>query len=212
MCRRTSGELHLLDSVDRPADLVSRIRAGDKDAETEFVARYRRGLLLLLLKRSNGDLQVANDCVQETFLIALTRIRSGEIEKPKNIASFLRQTAVYVCVDYYRKQKRFTELGSEESMVQQQQPDQVLDGIQRFELRKMLQEILGILPTNRDREILERFYFLEEEKVDLCERFELSSAHFDRVIFRAKARVRSILKENHHIEAQLRAEMGGTEA
>ena len=44
--------------------------------------------------------------------------------------------------------------------------------------------------------MLKRFYILEHDKQDICVALQLSSLHFNRVLFRAKARFRKILEES----------------
>ena len=53
----------------------------------------------------------------------------------------------------------------------------------------------------RDREILRRFYVEEEDKDSICKDLKIDGTHFNRVLFRAKARFR---------EAILRSRGGGT--
>ncbi|HKD10487.1 MAG TPA: sigma factor, partial [Thermoanaerobaculia bacterium] len=76
--------------VTRPleTDLASRIRIGDRQAEAELVARYQRGVTLLL-RRSAGDPSLAEDLAQETFRIALEKIRRGDLREPEKLAGFL---------------------------------------------------------------------------------------------------------------------------
>ena len=50
------------------------------------------------------------------------------------------------------------------------------------------------LPTVRDREIIKRFYLDEEDKAEICRSMGLSPLHFDRVMFRARQRVRVLLE------------------
>ena len=55
------------------ADLVSRIRAGERPAEEELCARYRDGLMFVLTRR--GLIDEAEDIVQEVFERGLSKIR-----------------------------------------------------------------------------------------------------------------------------------------
>ena len=55
--------------------------------------------------------------------------------------------------------------------------------------------VVESLPTPRDREIVRRFYLDEEEKEAICRDLGLSPLHFDKVIFRARQRMRKLLEE-----------------
>jgi hypothetical protein len=54
--------------------------------------------------------------------------------------------------------------------------------------------LLDELPTARDRQVLIRFYLDGSDKQSLCEEFGLSPKHFDRVLMRARSRLRTIIE------------------
>ena len=56
----------------------------------------------------------------------------------------------------------------------------------------MMQEVLSELGQERDRDIIQKFYLFGLSKSQLCEQYEISPAHFDRVLYRAKERFKVI--------------------
>jgi DNA-directed RNA polymerase specialized sigma24 family protein len=54
--------------------------------------------------------------------------------------------------------------------------------------------LLEELPTQRDRMVLVRFYLDGVDKQQLCRELGLSPKHFDRVLMRARTRLRSIIE------------------
>jgi len=50
------------------------------------------------------------------------------------------------------------------------------------------------LPTERDRQLLTRFYLDGIDKQQLCHDLGLSPKHFDRVLMRARSRLRTIIE------------------
>ena len=64
------------DPVESADDLVGRIRQGDRQAEDELVQRYRRGVAIIL-RAESSDAAAVDDLFQETFRIALEKIRQG---------------------------------------------------------------------------------------------------------------------------------------
>jgi RNA polymerase sigma-70 factor (ECF subfamily) len=56
-----------------------------------------------------------------------------------------------------------------------------------------VQEILADLKKERDREILQRFYVREEDKASICHRLGVDSVHFNRVLYRARQRMKSAI-------------------
>ena len=48
------------------------------------------------------------------------------------------------------------------------------------------------MTQTRDQDLLKRFYLSGDTKGDLCAEYGLTDSHFDRVIFRARQRFKSI--------------------
>ncbi|MCP4664535.1 MAG: hypothetical protein GY856_54820 [bacterium] len=48
------------------------------------------------------------------------------------------------------------------------------------------------MPTERDREVLSRFYLAEEDKEQICCDLGLAGEHFKRVLFRARRRFKKL--------------------
>ena len=183
-------------------DLVSRIVAGDSLAETELVERYSTGVKLMLLKRT-GSRQLSNDICQEALIVTLKKLRSGGLNKPESLPAFIRKTAVYLSIEHYRKEKRFIHL--EDGMISLQVPhkDHKAENLDHQKAGALLEDLLDQLSINRDREILRRFYLRDEDKADICRELNLSSAHFNRVLYRAKQRMRKLIKERSELKSLL---------
>lgn len=178
-----------------PEALVARIAQGDTDAEATLVRRFSRPMMTMLENRT-GDIQRAEDVHQDTFCIVLERLRTKGIDDPSRLAAFIHKTAINVLKGQYRKEQR-----------RQTFPD--TDLIQRHkdtrndQLRQLIRDESGnairgaVLELNndRDRELLYRFYILQQEKPAVCKMLELTSEHFDRVISRARKRFRSLIEK-----------------
>lgn len=184
------------------ASLVSKIQNGDQKAEAEFVAAYSSNLMLMLLQKTQ-DPDLARDCSQKTMLIALDKMRAGDILKPESIYAFLRSTAANVVITHHRTEERYTNLGNRVFELQNGEADAAIHEINSDTIKCLLKKLLAQLPIRRDRDILTRFYLREEDKVSLCRDFAIKSEHFDRVLYRAKQRVRLILEDQEGVRAML---------
>ena len=87
------------------ADFVKRIGLGDRRAEEELVRRYQRGLIYLLQRRTR-DPQLALDLAQETFRIAIEKLRQSPIEQVDRVGAYLRGTALNLVIGEVRKHAR----------------------------------------------------------------------------------------------------------
>lgn len=173
--------------------LLNKIQTGDENAEADFVEAYSSELMSTLLSKTH-DPDIARDCCQKTLLITLRKIRAGGIRKPQSIPAFLRRTASNVVIAHHRTENRYKNLGHQVYQLPYQVENPARQEIDTKAIRCLLQKILNRLSVPRDREILQRFYLYEENKSSICLDYDIKPEHFDRVICRAKQRVRLVLE------------------
>ena len=181
------------------ADITRRIRAGDSAAETSLVERYSNGLRYLLLRRTRDE-QRAQDLLQDTFFIAITKLRDTDLDDPERLAGYLRGIAVRVALNAGRRQQREPYPMEVEAVAQipDREPRQ-FDHVAREQTLAAVHKLLKSMPMKRDREILTRFYVEDQDKEAICEALGLDSIHFNRVLFRAKKRFRKILEKSTRV-------------
>jgi len=178
------------------AAIVGRIRSGDRSAEEEMVQRYSRGLLFHL-RRMAGDPALSDDLHQETFRVVLERLRGEGIGEPERLAGFILRAGRNLFLGSYRKRERRGEGASldDDAAVEASDPAPgQLSTILREEEIQKVRRLIGELGTGRDRQILFRFYVAEEEKERICSDLDLSTLHFNRVLFRARQRFKELLR------------------
>ncbi len=182
--------------------LVDKIQMGDQSAEAEFVNAYSDSLKLMLLNLAQ-DPEIARDCFQKTLLITLKKIRAGAIRNPRSIHAFLRRTATNVVIIHRRAEERYTNLGDQVVHLPGQLEHDATVEIDSKIIRCLIKKLLKQLPIPRDREILQRFYLFDEDKNAICRDFSIKTEHFDRVLYRAKQRVRQMLENQQDVRAML---------
>jgi RNA polymerase sigma factor (sigma-70 family) len=183
-------------------DLVGRIAAGDRSAECELVERYGHSVMLILLNRT-GTVHLSRDLCQDTFVVALRRLRAGELEKPKSLPAFIRQIAVNISIEYFRREKRYVHRGDGKIALLAAHREDKARRIDQQSARLELHHLLDRLSVSRDREILSRFYLADEDKEQICRDLNLSSAHFDRVLYRARKRLCFLINKQDGLKAEL---------
>jgi RNA polymerase sigma-70 factor (ECF subfamily) len=177
-------------------ELVRRIQAGEPRAETELVTQYREGLFFLL-KRWTRDPETAEDLCQETLRLALEKIRKGEVREPDRLAAYLRSLAKNLSTQLYRRTGERTDL-REELAPGQELPDRqpgALASLLQEEKACLARRVLQNLGSDRDRQILLRYYLSEERPERICSDLGLTSEHFYRVLHRARQRYRRLFEE-----------------
>jgi RNA polymerase sigma-70 factor, ECF subfamily len=172
------------------AAMVRRIIDGDRAAEAEFVSRYARGVRMII-SRASSDRSAVDDLCQETFAIALEKVRRGDVRDPDRLSGFICGLARNLVVDHFRRAAR-TSVG-----VVPDRPDPSPDPLDQLLARERAvsaRAVLDELGSERDRQILLRFYVAGDSKEDICADFGLSSLHFNRVLFRARERYRVLYR------------------
>jgi RNA polymerase sigma-70 factor, ECF subfamily len=173
-------------AVDWP-ELVSRIQCGDDSGMEDLYRLFARGIRFYLCRQLG--VQELDDKVHDTFLIVVQAIRRGDLREPDRLMGFVRtvvrrQVAAYIDqVVHSRRDELHLDVGvrvvdgrrnPEQNMAFQQKVDFMI-------------EILSQL-SERDREILNRFYLQEESQEEICQVMSLTETQFRLLKSRAKAR------------------------
>jgi RNA polymerase sigma-70 factor (ECF subfamily) len=174
-------------------DLVARIARGESAAEAELWGRYHRGLLFLLRRRT-GDPALAEDLRQETFRIAIEKLRGSGLDDPERLAAYLRGIAVNLVTGEWRKTSRRQTTTDPDAIDNATDAGADPQGdVERQQAGAAVAKLLGELGVSRDRDILRRYYVDEADKAQICGELDISPTHFNRVLYRAKQRFRELL-------------------
>jgi RNA polymerase sigma-70 factor (ECF subfamily) len=174
-------------------DLVDRIQAGDRNAEDEFVARYARGVAVIL-RRACGDRFAVDDLCQDTLATALQKIREGAVRDPERLSGFVASLARNLAIQHGRRTSAHRTSTSDAGRIEDP-ADDPLERVIRAEDAFVVRQVLEELPTERDREILLRYYIHDQDRDEICAVLGLTREHFARVLFRAKDRFRELYEQ-----------------
>jgi RNA polymerase sigma factor (sigma-70 family) len=185
-----------------PTEEIERIVAaalsGDRQAETRMLVALRPGVLAVLRFGAFHRWVDAEDLTQETLHIVVERVRAGTIEDPRRVFSFAASTARNLALNAARKALRQqtivdSDLVDELAQNLEMEQSELSDTDDRH-LAEAVVAMLEELPTERDRQMLTRFYLDGVDKQQLCRELSLSPKHFDRVLMRARSRLRTIIE------------------
>jgi RNA polymerase sigma-70 factor (ECF subfamily) len=171
------------------ANLVAGIVARDPRAEADLVERYSRAVAMLI-RRLIRDEAERDDLFQETFRIAIGRVRQGAVREPERLSGFVCQIARNVALEHCRRAARRDDLvGGHPAQEPAASPFEQLERKQNAEL---VRRVMAQLPSERHRELLERYYIHQESKERICADLELAPLQFDQIHFRARERYRGL--------------------
>lgn len=175
----------------RWAALVERIRSGNGNGLEELYKHFGKGIRYYLCRQLGPE--DLDDRVHDIFLIVVDAILRGEVREPDRLMGYIRtvvrrQTAVIIG-STVQVRKEEVELEFDAGLPDERNnPEQSIIREQQILLLKEMLE--GI--SDRDREILTRFYLDEEPVEEICARMGLSNTQFRLLKSRAKARFSAI--------------------
>lgn len=177
-----------------PTQLVERIQAGEREAESELVKHYWRGLFHVLNHRAKAP-DLAADIAQDTFVVVINKARNGEIENPAALTSFVRQVGINLLIAHYRKgQRHKTDCHENIAATAEDQQADISTSLNSKQVTELVRQVMDELPTQRDRELLYRYFVYGQEKKVICREFAMNPEHFDRVLYRARNRLKQVIQ------------------
>jgi RNA polymerase sigma-70 factor (ECF subfamily) len=168
----------------------------DRAVIEDLIARQYAGLRLLIQRRT-GDADVAADILNQAACTTWEKWQAGHVQRPEQIGGYIFQVAMNLLRNHRRSVPERPDRRVDPEVLGQL-PAESASGDRWLEkkIASRVKSLLHQLPAARDREILVRFYLQEEEKEAICRDLSLDAAQFDKVLHRARARLRDLL-ESH---------------
>jgi RNA polymerase sigma-70 factor, ECF subfamily len=185
-------------SVDEIEQIVAAALGGDRQAESRMLIALRPGVLAVLRFGAFHRWIDVEDLTQEALQVVVERVRARTIDDPRKVFAFAAATARNLALNQARKALRQqtvvdSELVDELAQNLEMEQSDLSDADDR-QLAQAVMTMLDELPTQRDRRVLVRFYLDGVDKQQLCRELGLSPKHFDRVLMRARSRLRTIIE------------------
>ena len=182
------------------SELARKISEGDLSSSNEFVQINYKWLLFIIRNafvHSNNH----EDIVQDAFMLVISKLQKGHVKKLKSITSFLRSTAINLGYEYQRRDRKFNSSLDQNLLheIKDAKRD-ILSTVIWNEKVSLVKQVMSELPTQRDKDILTMFYFNEVTKFAICLELELSSEHFDRVLYRARERLKQLIESSNTLD------------
>lgn len=167
--------------------LVEDIRAGKDEGMEELYRIFSRGIRFYLCRQLGP--QELDDKVHDTFLIVVQAIRRGDLREPERLMGFVRtivRRQVAAHIDQAVQSRREQVDIESGARVVDLRANPEANAIHREKIGLMHEVLKGI--SARDREILIRFYIMEQTQEQICQEMQLTETQFRLLKSRAKAR------------------------
>jgi RNA polymerase sigma-70 factor (ECF subfamily) len=167
--------------------LVAQIKAGEDAGMEQLYKLFSRGIRYYLCRQLGP--QELEDKVHDTFLIVVKAIRRGDLREPERLMGFVRtvvrrQVAAYIEQAVHTRREQ-ADLESGVAVADRKQnPEQEAIVRQKTELMRTVLQSL----SQRDRDILVRFYLQEQTQEQICREMSLTETQFRLLKSRAKAK------------------------
>src|SRR5262249_23401171 len=135
---------------------------------------------------------VIDDLVQDTLLRVIIKVHKGEVRQPECFGAFVNSVSNNVLMEHFRRSKNSH--GDDEPV--EAPDDKVLDPddlLVTQETVEHVRKVLGQMPK-RDRRILKRMYFDEEDKDLICIEFGVDRDYLRVLLLRARDKFRVLYK------------------
>ncbi len=169
------------------AALVAQVKAGEDAGMEQLYKLFSRGIRYYLCRQLGP--QELEDKVHDTFLIVVNAIKRGDLREPERLMGFVRtvvrrQVAAYIENAVHTRRDQ-TDLESGVTVADRKHnPEQEAMVREKAELMKSALESL----SQRDRDILVRFYLKEQTQEQICNDMALTETQFRLLKSRAKAK------------------------
>jgi RNA polymerase sigma-70 factor (ECF subfamily) len=169
------------------SSLVDQVKNGEDSGMEQLYKLFSRGIRYYLCRQLGP--QELDDKVHDTFLIVVHAIQRGDLREPERLMGFVRtivrrQVAAYIDHAVHNRREQIDLDTGRPIADLKQNPEQMAMARQRAELMKSVLDSL----SDRDREILDRFYIREQTQDQICGQMHLSETQFRLLKSRAKAR------------------------
>ena len=159
--------------------------------------RCSKGLKIILL-RMTRDVDLANDLTQDVLENVLSAIKARRVKSVQALPAYLHACAKNMVIATARRAKRIV-LDNDADLIDCDNTP--LDNFEKAELGVLAQRVLAELPSERDRALIQGFYVEGQSKLALMQAWQLEKDLFDKVLSRARLRMRELMHEKLNSKA-----------
>ena len=122
-------------------------------------------------------------------------VQAGKIERPEQIAGYVLQVTMNLLRNHRRAMGERPEKRADAAKLHELSSDaQPSEETIELQIASQVKNVIRGMSSQRDRAILVRFYLDEEDKEAICRDLGLTPLQFDKILHRARGRLRKLLE------------------
>ncbi len=178
-----------LTQIEEWSQLVDRVQADDPRGIEDLYTYFSKGARFYFCRHLG--LEELDDRVHDSFLLVLDRIKRGELRDPERLMGFIRTILRRQVASYVRgaveERRDFAPLDAESEYCLDFRgcPEERIIDIEAVDIMERVMRAMSL----REREILTRFYLLEQAAESICKDMRISMTQFRLMKSRAKGRL-----------------------
>ncbi len=188
--------------ADAEAELIERVKSGDRQASEQLVGRYQEKAFELVLRMMSGDREKAMEITQEAFLTVLRKIRG--FEGKSSFYTWFYRILVNTCLDALRRRQRWRRLfirrrpamddrqGESDNLEDLPSPDSGSNPVSALDARELQRDVHKALDhlSDRQRAIFQLKVFEDMRISEIAQTMGLAEGTVKSHLFRATQVVR----------------------
>ena len=178
-----------LTQIEEWTQMVDRVQANDPRGIEDLYTYFSKGARFYFCRHLG--LEELDDRVHDSFLLVLDRLKRGELRDPERLMGFIRtilrrQVAAYVR-GAVEERRDYAQLDAESEYCLDFRgcPEERIIDIEAVDIMERVMRAMSL----REREILTRFYLLEQAAESICKDMRISMTQFRLMKSRAKGRL-----------------------
>jgi RNA polymerase sigma factor (sigma-70 family) len=175
-------------------DLVRKIKNGDQKAETSLYEKYERKIKAYAFRKKKMPEEDAEEIYQDTMAAVIEKARTGQIENPEELFSYVYKTCKHKVIDYMRRHSGKPRMIPIDTCLHEAErvSTSLLTGVcpKTKELYEKVQKEL----TPREREVLNYRYVCEWPYRQIAEKMGITEEIARQIVRRTKQKILKKIK------------------
>jgi len=172
-------------------EVVKKIQSGNEEEFGKIIEKYQGRLFGYIKNLTNQNNMEVEDLVEETLISAYENL--NEFETNKKFSSWIYRIAHNKAIDFFKKKKlKISQIEEHEELIGEN--DKLLEEMDNEEKERVNAAVESL--ELKYKEVVLLYYFEEKSYEEISDILHISTSSVGVLLFRAKEKLKKILKNN----------------